>query len=179
MSLAGPMPSAPSPQHSVPEVLLRCLMERLAEDDVEALDELYRLTREEVARTLHQLTGQRTGLQRLVTDVFLALGRDLVPDVDTSLRHELRRRCVQVARRELGRWRREEPEGNDALSTLHRALATTSDRARIAFVLAHVAGWRVEEIAAATDDEPQRVAALLVEARVALTRALQSHEERT
>ncbi len=179
MSLSGSMPSAPSPQHSVPEVLLRCLLERLAEDDVEALDELYRLTREEVARTLHQLTGQRTGLQRLVTHVYLALGRELDPDQDSSLRQELRRRCVQVATRELGRWRREEPDGSDALSTLHRALATTSDRARIAFVLAHVAGWSVEEIAAATDDEPRTVTALLVEARVVLTRALQLHEERS
>src|SRR5262245_32785987 len=49
------------------------LVERVQQDDLGAFEELYRLTRDEVARTLYHLVGRRSDLDDLLQETYLRL----------------------------------------------------------------------------------------------------------
>ena len=74
---ALPMPRlvpTPPPTGQVEARLLR-LVDRIKKDDALAFEELYRLTRDDVARTLFHLTGRRSDLDDLVQETYVRLLR--------------------------------------------------------------------------------------------------------
>lgn len=151
-----------------PEARLLRLVDRIKKDDVLAFEELYRLTRDDVARTLFHLVGHRPDLEDLVQETYLKLLK-AVPSFrgDSQFRTFLYRVCANVALMNLRWWRRrkedpsaELPDGVDfgqdperaaqaaqASRLVHRALAQLTAKKRIVFVYAELCGMTSDEIA--------------------------------
>lgn len=160
------VPTPAPPGHA--EARLLRLVDRIKKDDVLAFEELYRLTRDDVARTLFHLVGHRPDLEDLVQETYLKLLK-AVPSFrgDSQFRTFLYRVCANVALMNLRWWRRrkedpsaELPEGVDfgedperaaqaaqASRLVHRALAKLTAKKRIVFVYAELCGMTSDEIA--------------------------------
>jgi RNA polymerase sigma-70 factor (ECF subfamily) len=180
-----------SPSHS--EARLLRLVERIKQDDVLAFEELYRLTRDDVARTLYHLVGRRPDLDDLVQETFLRLMK-AVPSFrgESQFRTFLYRVCSNVALMHLRWWRRrreeltdEVPEelcpGDDperaaqaaqAARLVHRALSKLSAKKRIVFVYHELNGMGPEEIAQAVGTSYNTVRSRLHHARLEFTSAM-------
>lgn len=202
-SLAVARPSAmptprlvptPSPGGQGEARLLR-LVERIKQDDVLAFEELYRLTRDDVARTLCHLVGRRPDLEDLVQETYLRLLK-AVPGFrgESQFRTFLYRVCANVALMHLRWWRRrredasaELPDGLDpgqdpeaaaqaaqAARLVQRALETLTAKKRIVFVYHELCGLGPEEIAQAVGASYNTVRSRLHAARLEFTEALRA-----
>jgi RNA polymerase sigma-70 factor (ECF subfamily) len=181
----------PTPPSAAEAKLLR-LVERIRKDDVVAFDELYRLTRDDVARTLGHLMGRRTDLEDLIQETFLRLLK-AVPNFrgESAFRTFLYRVCANVALMHQRWWRRrkevlveelpeqpggEDPEGAaqaaEASRLVHRALQQLTAKKRIVFVYHELCGMPPEEIALIVDCSYNTVRSRLFHARLEFTRAL-------
>lgn len=182
----------PTPPGQTEARLLR-LVDRIRRDDVLAFEELYRLTRDDVARTLYHLVGHRPDLEDLVQETYLKLLK-AVPSFrgDSQFRTFLYRVCANVALMNLRWWRRrkedltaELPEGIDfgadpekaaqsaqASRLVHRALSTLTAKKRIVFVYAELVGLTSEEIAPVVGASSNTVRSRLHHARQEFSEAL-------
>jgi len=175
------------------EARLRRLVERIKEDDLQAFDELYRLTREDVARTLFHLLGARSDLDDLVQETYLRLLKAVKGfRGDSQFRTFLYRVCANVALMHLRWWRRRREDLMDAMPEtacdakdpeaaaqeaessrlVQRALQRLSAKKRIVFVYHELCGMGPEEIAHAVDASYNTVRSRLFHARLEFTQAM-------
>ncbi|MBK7858151.1 MAG: RNA polymerase sigma factor [Archangiaceae bacterium] len=168
------------------------LVERVQQDDLTAFEELYRLTRDEVARTLCHLVGRRSDLEDLIQETYLRLLK-AVPRYkgQSRFRTFLYGVTANVALMHLRWWRRRREdlgdvpdcasEGRDpeavaqaaeAARLVQRALATMSAKKRIVFVYHELCDMGPEEIAEATDTPYNTVRSRLHHARMEFTAAM-------
>ncbi len=191
------VPSTPPPtQH---EARLLRLVERIKKDDLLAFEELYRLTRDDVARTLAHLVGRRTDLDDLVQETYIRLLK-AVPAFrgESQFRTFLYRVCANVALMHLRWWRRrreevmEEPPEQEATGhdperaaqaaqasrLVQQALTKLSSKKRIVFVYHELCGLGPEEIAHACGTSYNTVRSRLHHARLEFTAAMRelTHE---
>lgn len=184
----------PPPTGQVEARLLR-LVDRIKKDDVLAFEELYRLTRDDVARTLFHLVGNRPDLEDLIQETYLRLLK-AVPGFrgESQFRTFLYRVCANVALMNLRWWRRRRedltadlPEGIDlgadperaaqaaqASRLVHRALSRLTAKKRIVFVYHELCGMGPEEIAQAVGVSYNTVRSRLHHARSEFTEALRA-----
>jgi RNA polymerase sigma-70 factor, ECF subfamily len=182
----------PPPKGAAEARLLR-LVERVKRDDVLAFEELYRLTRDDVARTLFHLVGRRPDLEDLIQETYVRLLK-AVPSFrgDSQFRTFLYRVCANVALMNLRWWRRRKEDPTAELShpidgasdpersaqaaqaarLVHRALETLSAKRRIVFVYHELCGIGPEEIAQAVGASCNTVRSRLHHARLEFTAAL-------
>ena len=182
----------PPPTGKTEARLLR-LVDRIKKDDVLAFEELYRLTRDDVARTLFHLVGHRPDLEDMIQDTYVRLLK-AVPGFrgESQFRTFLYRVCANVALMNLRWWRRrredlsaELPEGIDfgqdpersaqaaqASRLVHRALEKLTAKKRIVFVYHELCGMSPEEIAQAVGVSYNTVRSRLHHARLEFTDAL-------
>lgn len=175
------------------EARLLRLVERIKQGDVLAFEELYRVTRDDVARTLFHLVGNRTDLEDLIQDTYMRLLK-AVPSFrgDSQFRTFLFRVCANVALMNLRWWRRrredlgvELPEQIDldadpervaqaaqASRLVHRALDKLTAKKRIVSVYYELCGMCPEEIAQAVGTSHNTVRSRLHHARLEFTVAL-------
>ena len=185
------VPSQP-PTGQTEARLLR-LVDRIKKDDVLAFEELYRLTRDDVARTLFHLVGHRPDLEDMIQETYLRLLK-AVPGFrgESQFRTFLYRVCANVALMNLRWWRRRKedltadlPEGIDfgadperaaqaaqASRLVHRALEKLTAKKRIVFVYHELCGMGPEEIAQAVGVSYNTVRSRLHHARLEFTEAL-------
>jgi RNA polymerase sigma-70 factor (ECF subfamily) len=183
------------PPTSQAEARLRRLVERVKQDDVLAFEELYRLTRDDVARTLFHLVGPRPDLDDLVQETYLRLLK-AVPAFrgHSQFRTFLYRVCTNVALMHLRWWRRrrevltDEPpeteageldperaaEAAQAARLVQRALDTLSAKKRVVFVYHELRGLGPEEIAEVVGISYNTVRSRLHHGRIEFTRALRA-----
>ena len=194
---ALPMPRlvpTPPPTGQVEARLLR-LVDRIKADDALAFEELYRLTRDDVARTLFHLTGRQNDLDDLVQETYVRLLR-AVPSFrgESQFRTFLYRVCANVALMNLRWWRRrkedptaELPDGVDfgedperaaqaaqASRLVHQALSKLTAKKRIVFVYHELCGMGPEEIAQAVGISYNTVRSRLHSARIDFTKAMKT-----
>jgi RNA polymerase sigma-70 factor (ECF subfamily) len=185
------VPSSPPPNHG--EARLLRLVERIKRDDALAFEELYRLTRDDVARTLFHLVGRRPDLDDLIQETYLRLLK-AVPSFrgESQFRTFLYRVCANVALMHLRWWRRrredltdELPEGvaqnedperaaqaAQAARLVHRALDNLSAKKRIVFVYHELCGMGPEEIAQSVGTSYNTVRSRLHHARLEFAEAM-------
>lgn len=192
---ALPLPRlVPTPPPTVQsEARLLRLVERIKDDDPLAFEELYRLTRDEVARTLFHLVGQRPDLEDLVQETYVRLMK-AVPSFrgESQFRTFLYRVCANVALMHLRWWRRrresiveevpdriapgEDPEraaqAAQAARLVQKALERLTAKKRIVFVYHELCGMGPEEIARAVGSSYNTVRSRLHHARLEFTAAL-------
>jgi RNA polymerase sigma-70 factor, ECF subfamily len=194
---ALPMPRlvpTPPPPGQVEARLLR-LVDRIKADDALAFEELYRLTRDDVARTLFHLTGRQNDLDDLVQETYVRLLR-AVPSFrgESQFRTFLYRVCGNVALMHLRWWRRRREDLSDevpeqiftgvdperaaqqaqATKLVHRALETMSAKKRVVFVYHELCGMGPEEIAQAVGISYNTVRSRLHSARLDFTKAMKT-----
>lgn len=191
LSLSRVIPT-PAPPTAADLKLMR-LVERVQQNDLAAFEELYRLTRDEVARTLYHLVGRRNDLEDLLQETYLKLLK-AVPRYkgQSRFRTFLYGVTANVALMHLRWWRRrreditsEVPdcasEGRDpeaaaqaaeAARLVQRALAGISAKKRIVFVYHELCDMGPEEIAEATDTPYNTVRSRLHHARMEFTAAM-------
>ena len=182
----------PPPSGQAEARLLR-LVDRIKKDDVLAFEELYRLTRDDVARTLFHLVGHRPDLEDLIQETYLRLLK-AVPGFrgESQFRTFLYRVCANVALMNLRWWRRrkedltaELPDGIDfgedperaaqaaqASRLVHKALEKLTAKKQIVFVYHELCGMGPEEIAQAVGTSYNTVRSRLHHARIEFTDAL-------
>lgn len=183
----------PPPPTALEARLLR-LVERIRADDVLAFEELYRLTREDVARTLSHLMGRRSDLEDLIQETYLKLLK-AVPNFrgESQFRTFLYRVCANVALMHQRWWRRRREDLVDDLPEQHagahddpescaqaaesarlvqKALQKLSAKKRIVFVYHELNGMGPEEIAQIVDCSYNTVRSRLFHARLEFTHAL-------
>lgn len=181
----------PPPTTAAEARLLR-LVERVRGDDVLAFEELYRLTRVDVARTLSHLMGRRSDLEDLIQETYLRLLK-AVPNFrgESQFRTFLYRVCANVALMHQRWWKRrredlvdvlpDQPGGEDPEAAaqaaessrlVHRALQQLTAKKRIVFVYHELCGMGPEQIALAVDCSYNTVRSRLFHARLEFTRAL-------
>ncbi len=187
------VPTSAAPGHT--EARLLRLVDRIKKDDALAFEELYRLTRDDVARTLFHLVGHRPDLEDLVQETYLKLLK-AVPGFrgDSQFRTFLYRVCANVALMHLRWWRRrkedpsaELPDGVDfgqdperaaqaaqASRLVHRALAQLTAKKRIVFVYAELCGMTSDEIAQVVGASGNTVRSRLHHARQEFSVALRA-----
>lgn len=175
------------------EARLLRLVERIKDDDPLAFEELYRLTRDDVARTLFHLVGRRPDLEDLVQETYVRLMK-AVPSFrgESQFRTFLYRVCANVALMHLRWWRRrredivedvpdrialgEDPEraaqAAQAARLVHQALEKLTAKKRIVFVYHELCGMGPEEIAQAVGSSYNTVRSRLHHARLEFTEAL-------
>jgi RNA polymerase sigma-70 factor (ECF subfamily) len=175
------------------ELKLLRLVERVQQDDLTAFEELYRLTRDEVARTLCHLVGRRSDLEDLIQETYLKLLK-AVPRYkgQSRFRTFLYGVTANVALMHLRWWRRRREDMNgdvpecvsegkdpeavaqaaEAARLVQRALATMSAKKRIVFVYHELCDMGPEEIAEATDTPYNTVRSRLHHARMEFTAAM-------
>jgi RNA polymerase sigma-70 factor (ECF subfamily) len=185
------VPSTPPP--SAAEARARALVFRIQEGELAAFDELYQLTRADVARTLFHLVGQRPDLEDLIQETYLALLKAVKTfRGESAFRTFLYRVCANVALMQLRWWkRRPEEQGGElpevacsaaspeaqaqareAQVLVARALSHLSAKKRVVFVFHELQGLGPEEIAEAVDASPNTVRSRLHHARLEFTEAL-------
>lgn len=196
-SSAGALPlprlvPTPPPTAQGEARLLR-LVERIKDEDPLAFEELYRLTRDDVARTLFHLVGRRPDLEDLVQETYVRLMK-AVPSFrgESQFRTFLYRVCANVALMHLRWWRRrrediveevpdrialgEDPEraaqAAQAARLVHQALEKLTAKKRIVFVYHELCGMGPEEIAQAVGSSYNTVRSRLHHARLEFTAAL-------
>lgn len=182
----------PPPTGQTEARLLR-LVDRIKKDDVLAFEELYRLTRDDVARTLFHLVGRRPDLEDLIQDTYVRLLK-AVPNFrgESQFRTFLFRVCANVALMNLRWWRRrkedltaELPEGIDqgadperhaqaaqAQRLVQQALSKLTAKKRIVFVYHELCGMGPDEIAQTIGASYNTVRSRLHHARLEFTEAL-------
>lgn len=181
----------PAPPTALEARLLR-LVERIRNDDVLAFEELYRLTRDDVARTLGHLMGRRSDLEDLIQETYLRLLK-AVPNFrgESQFRTFLYRVCANVALMHQRWWRRRredlveelpEQHSNDdpesaaqaaeSARLVQQALQGLSAKKRVVFVYHELCGMGPEEIALAVDCSYNTVRSRLFHARLEFTHAL-------
>ena len=185
------VPTVPPTSHS--EARLLRLVDRIKQDDALAFEELYRLTRDDVARTLYHLVGRRPDLDDLVQETYLRLMK-AVPAFrgESQFRTFLYRVCSNVALMHLRWWRRRREEITDevpeefapgedperaaqsaqASRLVHKALEQLSAKKRIVFVYHELCGMGPEEIAQAVGTSYNTVRSRLHHARLEFTSAM-------
>lgn len=176
---------APTASFRELEVVLGAHVERLQQRDLESFDEIYRLTRDEVARVLFHLAGPAADLEKLVGDAYVALFEALrrLPS-GAPVRPVLYRVCAKVASKRPPLFRRTAPRTLDprsdpraqAAGLLHQALGRLPALDRIVFVLSEVLGLSTKEVEAATALSPSAVDSHLRRARLWLTETLRFAE---
>jgi RNA polymerase sigma-70 factor (ECF subfamily) len=179
----------PPPTGQTEARLLR-LVDRIKKDDALAFEELYRLTRDDVARTLFHLVGHRPDLEDLIQETYLKLLK-AVPSFrgDSQFRTFLYRVCANVALMNLRWWRRrkEDPTADlpeagvdperaaqaaQASRLVHQALSKLTAKKRIVFVYHELCGMGPEEIAQTIGASYNTVRSRLHHARLEFTEAL-------
>jgi RNA polymerase sigma-70 factor, ECF subfamily len=193
LSLSRVVPTPPPP--TAAELKLLHLVERVQRDDLAAFEELYRLTRDDVARTLFHLVGARADLEDLLQDTYLKLLK-AVPRYkgQSRFRTFLYGVCANVALMHLRWWRRrredvmadlpetiapgQDPEAvaqsKEAQRLVQRALASMSAKKRIVFVYHELCDMGPEEIAEATDTPYNTVRSRLHHARMEFTQNMRA-----
>lgn len=191
LSLPRLVPTPPPTGHN--EARLLRLVDRIKKDDALAFEELYRLTRDDVARTLFHLVGHRPDLEDLIQETYLKLLK-AVPSFrgDSQFRTFLYRVCANVALMNLRWWRRRKEDltaelpdgvdfGNDperaaqaaqASRLVHQALSKLTAKKRIVFVYHELCGMGPEEIAQVVGASYNTVRSRLHHARLEFTEAL-------
>lgn len=184
----------PQPETQTEARLLR-LVDRIKADDVLAFEELYRLTRDDVARTLFHLAGRRPDLEDLVQETYLRLLK-AIPRFrgESQFRTFLYRVCANVALMHLRWWRRrredltgelpddiaaiDDPEraaqGAQAARLVHQALTKLSAKKRVVFVYHELCGLGPEEIAQAVGASYNTVRSRLHHARIEFVQAMRA-----
>lgn len=168
------------------------LVERVKEDDLVAFEELYKLTRDDVARTLFHLVGNRPDLEDLVQETYLRLLKSVRRfRGEAQFKTFLYRVCANVAFMHLRWWRRrredlvdEVPEcialgdperaaqASQALRLVQKALSRLTARKRVVFVYHELLGMGPEEIALAVGANANTVRSRLFHARAEFTAAM-------
>ncbi len=185
----GPSPAVPS----AAEARALGLVARVQQGELAAFDELYLLTREDVARTLSHLVGRRTDLEDLVQETYLCLLKAVKSfRGESSFRTFLYRVCANVAFMHLRWWRRRPEEKGGELPDLvcpaaspeaqaqareaqvlvARALEKLGAKKRVVFVFHELVGLGPEEIADIVDTSPNTVRSRLHHARLEFTEAM-------
>ncbi len=184
------MTPKPSTQH---DARLARLVERIKNDDIVAFDELYRLTRDDVARTLCQLVGRRPDLEDLVQEAYVKLLK-AVPSfrAESAFRTFMYRVCANVALMHLRWWRRRREHVSDVLPDapsldadperaaeaaqaarlVHQALSSLGAKKRIVFVYYELCGLGPEEIGQIVGTSTNTVRSRLHHARAEFTHCL-------
>jgi RNA polymerase sigma-70 factor (ECF subfamily) len=195
---ALPLPRlVPTPPPSTQaEARLRRLVERIKHDDVLAFEELYRLTRDDVSRTLFHLVGRRSDLDDLVQETYIRLLK-AVPSFrgDSQFKTFLYRVCANVALMHLRWWRRRREDFSDELPEVqagdscdperaaqaaqatrlvHQALEKLSAKKRVVFVYHELCGLGPEEISQAMGISYNTVRSRLHHARLEFTTAMRA-----
>jgi RNA polymerase sigma-70 factor, ECF subfamily len=150
----------PAPQ---PDLIARC-----QRGDKEALGELYRLYRAEVARNLHRMLGPGRGdLEDVLQEVFIEVFRSIARfRGDAKVSTWLYRVCVNVALQRLRKRKRRAEVSTDAvaeritdetperdldtrrrLDAVYRLLDELSPKKRVVFILHEIEGREPKEIA--------------------------------
>jgi RNA polymerase sigma-70 factor (ECF subfamily) len=185
---------------STDEAHLLALVRRIQEGDLTAFDQLYRLTREDAARTLRHLVGNRTEVEDLLQETYLNLLKALRSfRGDASFRTFFCRVCANVALSHL-RWKRRRPEdsvaeppdmaspGEDpeheaarrqAARLVEAALERLKPKKRIVFVYYELCGMSPDEIAQAVGSSPNTVRSRLHHARLEFAEAMQRLLQKT
>lgn len=187
----------PPPPTQVEARLLRLVDRIKKDDDVLAFEELYRLTRDDVARTLCHLVGRRPDLEDLVQETYIHLLK-AVPSFrgESQFRTFLYRICTNVALMHLRWWRRRREELTDEVPELeavqgspdperaaqaaqaarlvHRALDRMSAKKRVVFVYHELCGLGPEEISQAVGISYNTVRSRLHHARIEFTKAIRA-----
>lgn len=187
------VPTPPPPTQQ--EARLVALVARIRAGEARAFDELYRLTREDVARTLVHLVGRRSDLDDLVQETYLALMKGLHGfRGESAVRTFIYRVCANVALMNLRWWRRRPEELTDqvpertspaadpeqaaqaaqAQRLVHQALQTLSAKKRVVFVYHELCGMGPEEIAQTIGVSYNTVRSRLHHARLEFTEALRA-----
>jgi len=189
VSLPGILPTPPPRQSDAR--LLR-LVERIKEDDLVAFEELYKLTRDDVARTMFHLVGNRPDLEDLVQETYLRLLKSVRSfRGDAQFKTFLYRVCANVAFMHLRWWRRRredlvdelpecialgDPERSaasaEALRLVQLALARLTPKKRVVFVYHELLGMGPDEIATAVGASYNTVRSRLHHARAEFTAAM-------
>ena len=184
---------APSPAPRQSDARLLRLVERIKDDDLVAFEELYKLTRDDVARTLFHLVGNRPDLEDLVQETYLRLLKSVRGfRGDAQFKTFLYRVCANVAFMHLRWWKRRredlvdelpecvalgDPEraaqSAQALRLVQRALSRLTAKKRVVFVYHELLGMGPEEIATAVDASYNTVRSRLHHARIEFTQAMQ------
>jgi RNA polymerase sigma-70 factor, ECF subfamily len=169
------------------------LVERVKQDDLVAFEELYKLTRDDVARTLFHLVGNRPDLEDLVQEVYLRLLKSIRGfRGEAQFKTFLYRVCANVAFMHLRWWRRRredlvdelpecialgDPEraaqATQSLRLVQLALSKLTARKRVVFVYHELLGMGPEEIAEAVGATYNTVRSRLHHARSEFTAAMQ------
>jgi RNA polymerase sigma-70 factor, ECF subfamily len=192
---ALPLPRLlPTPQPAVQaEARLLRLVDRIKQGDVLAFEELYRVTRDDVARTLSHLVGHRPDLEDLVQETYLRLLK-AIPGFrgEAQFRTFVYRVCANVALMHLRWWRRKredltgelpevmatqgDPEAAalaaQAARLVHQALDQLTAKKRVVFVYHELCGLGPEEIAQAVGASYNTVRSRLHHARLEFTAAM-------
>lgn len=178
----------PSPPPSSDDRLV-ALVERLKADELAAFDELYHLTRHEVARTLFHLVGRRADLEDLLQETYLRLLKAVKSfRGEAKFRTFLYRICANVALMHLRWWRRRpeqpladipeqvsdadpeaEAQRRQAARLVERALEKLTAKKRVVFVYHELCGMGPEEIAQAVGSSYNTVRSRLHHARLEFT----------
>lgn len=190
---------SPPPRAGADDAVLCALVERIRQDDIAAFDQLYRLTREETARTLFRLVGRRADIEDLIQETYLRLLTAVKSfRGEARFRTFLYRVCANVALMHL-RWRRRRPEDvmaeipevpglfdasrqadpegeaarREASRLVQAALEGLTAKKRIVFVYHELCGMGPEEIAQAVSTSPNTVRSRLHHARLEFNEAMQ------
>jgi RNA polymerase sigma-70 factor (ECF subfamily) len=178
---------------SADEAELLLLVRRVQEGDLPAFERLYQLTREDAARTLRHLVGNRVDVEDLLQETYLRLLTAL-----KGFRGESRFRtffygvCSHVALSHL-RWKRRRPEDpvadvpeqhspaedperaaarRQAARLVETALERLKPKKRIVFVYYELCGMGPDEIAEAVGSSVNTVRSRLHHARLEFTEAM-------
>ena len=170
------------------------LVARVRENDLLAFERLYRLTREDAARTLRHLVGGRADIEDLLQDVYLQLLKAVRKfRGESRFKTFLYRVCANVAISHL-RWRRRRPEDvmaevperassepgpedeaqrRQAQKLVEAALEGLAPKKRIVFVYHELCGMGPEEIAQAVGAPANTVRSRLHHARIEFNEQMQ------
>jgi RNA polymerase sigma-70 factor, ECF subfamily len=181
-------PASPEEAH------LRHLVQRVQAGDLSAFDQLYQVTREDAARTLRHLVGNRVEVEDLLQETYLRLLTAVKGfRGESRFKTFLYRVCANVALSHL-RWKRRRPEdpfadppeavatGEDPERAAERrqaarlvaaALEKLSPKKRIVFVYYELSGMSPDEIALAVGSSVNTVRSRLHHARLEFTEAMQ------
>jgi RNA polymerase sigma-70 factor (ECF subfamily) len=182
----------PTPSPRQADARLLRLVERVKDDDLVAFEELYKLTRDDVARTMFHLVGNRPDLEDLVQETYLRLLKSVRSfRGDAQFKTFLYRVCANVAFMHLRWWRRrredlvdEVPEcialgdperaaqAAQSLRLVQKALSRLTARKRVVFVYHELLGMGPEEIAEAVGATYNTVRSRLHHARADFTAAM-------
>ncbi|RYZ37524.1 MAG: RNA polymerase sigma factor [Myxococcaceae bacterium] len=179
---------------SADEAHLLQLVRRVQAGELAAFEQLYEATREDAARTLRHLVGNRVEVEDLLQETYLRLLTAVKGfRGESRFRTFLYRVCSNVALSHL-RWKRRRPEdsfaeppevvapGEDperaaerrqAARLVEAALEKLKPKKRIVFVYHELCGMSPDEIAVAVGSSVNTVRSRLHHARVEFTEAMQ------